>query len=330
MSQNEEPIRWGILGTAGIAEDAFLPALRDAGGGTAVAVASRDRSRAERWAADHAVARGVEGYERVVADPEIEAIYIPLPNALHAEWTIASLEAGNAVFCEKPLCATPEETAHVLVAAGKERGPLWEAFVFPFHEQMDRVRELIEGGDIGQIREIWSRLHFQLDDPEDIRLVAELAGGSIQDAGCYPIRLGRLLFGAEPDPTRSIADAVWSDTDVDTELWGALRFPDDRRLVLSCGFLSREDAFTRVLGTEGEIHMTHPFHPEASDTFTVVRDERVETHAAVPAGERSFTPAIRHIHRVLRGLEPPRHLAVDEAMGNATAIESLLRAARSD
>ena len=108
MSDIEQPVRWGILGTAGIAEDSFLPALREAGGGVALTVASRERTRAERWAAEHGVARGIEGYERVVADPEIEAIYIPLPNALHAEWTTASLEAGKAVFCEKPLCVTPE------------------------------------------------------------------------------------------------------------------------------------------------------------------------------------------------------------------------------
>jgi predicted dehydrogenase len=329
MSRIEEAIRWGILGTAGIAQRAFLPALAEAGDGTAVAVASRELSRAERWAAEHGVARGVEGYERVIADPEIEAIYIPLPNGSHREWTIATLEAGKASLCEKPLCATPEETAHVLATARGAVGPLWEAFVFPFHEQTKRVRELIARGDIGQLQEISSRLHFTLDDPGDIRLSAELAGGSLQDAGCYPVRLARLLFAREPDLARTIADATWNGTGVDTELWGALTFPGDRRLVFSCGFRGREDAWTRVLGTEGEIRMTHPFHPGPDDTITIVRDEGAESHPAVPSGERSFTPAIRHIHRALRGVEAPRHLAIDDAMGNATAISALLEAARS-
>ena len=160
-------------------------------------------------------------------------------------------------------------------------------------------------------------------------MLAELAGGSIQDVGCYPIRLARLLFDAEPDPDRAIADAVWLPTGVDTELWGALAFPGDRRLVMSCGFLSHEDKGSRVLGTAGEIRMTNPFHPEAGDTFTVATDDGEETHEAAPSGELSFTPAIRHIHRVVRGLEPPRHLAIDEAQGNADAIGALLRAARS-
>jgi predicted dehydrogenase len=324
-----EPIRWGILGTAGIAESAFLPSLREAGDGVAQVVASRDAERAASWAAEQGVERGVQGYEQVLEDPSIEAVYIPLPNGLHAEWTIAALEAGKAVLCEKPLCATPEETSRVLDAARAASVPLWEAFVFPFHEQMDNVRETIARGTIGEVREISSRFHFLLDDPDDIRMVADLAGGALQDVGCYPIRLARLLFDDEPDPGRAIADAVWLEGGVDTELWGALAFPGDRRLVFSCGFLNRYDTFTRVLGTEGEIRMTNPFHPEAGDTYTVVTDEDEVTRPAMPSGELSFTPTIRHIHGVVRGSEEARHLAVDEAQGNADAIAALMRAARS-
>ena len=195
--------------------------------------------------------------------------------------------------------------------------PLWEAFVFPFHEQMARVRAMIDDGTIGKVREIQSRFHFVLDDPDNIRLFANLAGGSIQDVGCYPIRLARLLFDAEPDLSRTIADAEWTADGADTEMWGALVFPGDRRLVFSCGFRSGYDTFTRVLGTEAEIRMTGPFHPDADDELTVVRDGEFETQPAPTSGEMSFTPAIRHIHRVIRGLEEPRHLAVDEAMGNA-------------
>jgi predicted dehydrogenase len=325
----DEPVRWGILGTAGIAESAFLPALQEAGGGVPVVVGARDGARAERWAAENGVGRGVEGYTTVLRDPEVEAVYVPLPNGMHANWTIAALEAGKAVFCEKPLCGDPEQTERVLAAARTATGPLWEAFVFPFHEQMDRVREAIAGGDIGEVREVSARFHFPLDDPTDIRLNAELAGGAVQDVGCYPIRLARLLFDDEPDLSRTIADAVWTESGIDLEIWGALAFAGDRRLVLSCGFLGRDDSLSRVMGTEGEIRMTHAYHPGPDDTYTVARDDGEQTHAAAPSGERSFTPAIRHVHAVIRGLERPRHLAVDEAMGNATAIASLLEAARA-
>jgi predicted dehydrogenase len=329
MGTIDEPVRWGILGTAGIAESAFLPALRETGDGIALAVASRDGARAETWAAERGVTRGVAGYERVIADPEIEAVYVPLPNGLHAEWTIAALEAGKAVFCEKPLCGTVKETERVLATARESMGPLWEAFVFPFHEQMETVRRILHEEVIGRVREIQSRFHYVIEDPDDARSFAELAGGSIQDVGCYPIRLARLLFDADPDLSRAIADAEWTGDGADVELWGALAFPGDRWLMFSSGFRSASDTFTRVLGTEGEIRMTNPFHPEEGDQLVVVRDGEVQTQPAAPMGERSFTPAIRHIHRAIRGLEPPRHLAVDEAMGNAKAIEALLIAARA-
>ena len=329
MSEIGEQVRWGILGTAGIAESAFLPALRETGDGVAVSVGSRDLERGQAWAAEQMVAQAVQGYDAVIADPDVEAVYVPLPNGLHAAWTIAALEAGKTVLCEKPLCGTVEDTERVLAAARSATGSLWEAFVFPFHEQMDRVREMIAGGTIGKVREIQSRFHFILDDPSNIRLFADLAGGSIQDVGCYPIRLARLLFDADPDLSRAIADAEWTPDGADTEMWGALVFSGDRRLVFSCGFRSGYDTLTRVLGTEGEIRMTGPFHPDADDEVTTVRDGKVDRQPATTSGEMSFTPAIRHIHRVIRGLEEPRHLAVDEAMGNAQAIAALLDSARS-
>jgi predicted dehydrogenase len=323
-----EPVRWGLLGAAGIASSAFLPALAETGDGRAIVVGARDGRRGERWAAEFGIERGVEGYEPVLADPEVEAVYIALPNSLHAEWTIAALEAGKAVLCEKPLCATVDETERVLAAAAAARGPLWEAFVFPFHEQMRRVRALIGDGAIGEPREIWSRFHFDLDDLDDIRMSEALGGGATQDVGCYSIRLARLLFGREPDLSGATADAVWT-TGVDEELWGTLPFGGDRRMQFSCGFRSTDDTFARVIGPAGEIRMTNPFHPGTEDTFELLSGgEVVERASAAPNGERSFTPAIRHVHRVLRGEEEPTHLAVDEALGNATAIEAILAAAR--
>jgi predicted dehydrogenase len=329
VSDIDEPIRWGILGTAGIAESAFLPALRETNEGVALTVGSRAIERGRAWAEEQGISRAVEGYDVVIADPEVEAVYIPLPNGLHAEWTIAALEAGKVVFCEKPLCGTVEDTERVLAAARTTGVPLWEAFVFPFHEQMERVRAMLADGTIGQVREIQSRFHFVLDDPDNIRLFANLAGGSIQDVGCYPIRLARLLFDTEPDLSRAIADAEWTADGADTELWGALVFPGDRRLVFSCGFRSGYDTLTRVLGTEGEIRLTGPFHPDSEDDMTIVRDGEFETQPAPTSGEMSFTPAIRHIHRVIRGSEGARHLAIDEALGNAEAIGALLGSARS-
>src|SRR5215813_14761096 len=133
-------VRWGVIGTAGIARKNFLPAVREAGGEAAV-VAGRDAERTSRWARDNAVGRAVVGYQRLIDDPGLDALYIPLPNALHAEWTIRALRVGKPVLCEKPLTATVAEAEQVLAVARETGVPLWEAFVFPFHDQMRRVTE---------------------------------------------------------------------------------------------------------------------------------------------------------------------------------------------
>jgi predicted dehydrogenase len=189
------------------------------------------------------------------------------------------------------------------------------------------VRDLLTDGAIGDAREIRSAFHFVLDDPDDIRLSAQLEGGSVQDVGCYPIRLARLLFGTEPLPSDVIADAVWTPDGVDRELWGALAFPGQRRLLMSCGFRAGHDTTTTILGTLGWIEMTNPFHPEQGDRLTVVDDAGERTEHVPGVYERSFTPALRHINRALRGLEPARHLATDDALGNSLAIAALLAAA---
>src|SRR5947207_11259048 len=165
-----DTVRIGILGAARIAPSAVIKPARNCGEAVVTAVAARERPRAEAFATKHVIAKVHDSYSALLGDPDVDAIYNPLPNGLHAEWTIAALEAGKHVLCEKPLCVTPEETRRVLATAESASVPLWEAFVFPFHEQMDRVRDALAGGQIGDVREIASRFHFVLDDPQDIRL----------------------------------------------------------------------------------------------------------------------------------------------------------------
>ena len=190
-------VRWGILGTAKIARNLFLPSLREAGGGPA-AVAGRDSGRTAQWAADNGIGRAITGYQDLIDDPDIDAVYIPLPNALHGEWTILALEAGKPVLCEKPLTGSVPQTERVLAVARATGTPLWEAFAFPFHDQMARLRGILADGTIGDLREIQSDFHFLMGDPEtNVRMFNDLEGGALLDVGCYPVRLARDLFGAE-------------------------------------------------------------------------------------------------------------------------------------
>ena len=324
MTAEPPAVKWGIVGTANIARAVFLPGMRQAGG-TAEAVASRDIAKAEQYAADHGIARAVGSYQALVDDPGVDALYIPLPNSMHAEWVIAALRAGKPVLSEKPLCGNLADTERVLAVARETGTLLWEAFAFPFQAQMTGIRDVVSSGAIGEIREIQSSFHFMVSRSENIRFSADLQGGALNDVGCYPIRLALDLFGEEHDS--AWADAISGGRGVDIESWGSLGYPDGRRLMLSCGFRRSYDTFTRLLGTAGEIRIGNPFHPSAGDQFEVLArgSDAVIGHAA---DEPSFAPAIRHIQDVVRGLAEPRLLAVDTALPTARALEDLRAAAR--
>jgi predicted dehydrogenase len=319
-------VRWGIAGTASIARTLFLPSLREAGGDPA-AVAGRSPDRTARWAAANGIGRAIVGYQELIDDPGVDALYIPLPNALHGEWTIRALRAGKPVLCEKPLTGTVAETEQVLAVARETGTPLWEAFAFPFHDQMARLRALLAEGVIGELREIQSDFHFLMDDPDaNVRMSVALAGGALLDVGCYPVRLARDLFGAEHEA--AWARAGYDAGGVDVTAWGCLDFPGGRHLYLSCGFARADDTGTRLLGTGGQINITNPFHPTATDIFVVRADGRDPvTHRGAGPNTHSFTPIIRHIHAVMAGLEAPRLLATGTALGSARALHDLASSA---
>jgi predicted dehydrogenase len=315
-------VRWGILGAASIARAQFMPGLREAGDGRAALVASRDRARGEAFAAREGVDGVSAGYRELLESGEVDAVYIALPNSHHAAWTIAALEAGLAVLCEKPLTASVADTDRVLAAARGRH--LWEAFVFPFQAQHQRIVELLADGAIGAPVEIDSAFHFRLGREQDIRLSAELGGGALADVGCYPIRLGHELLGPADGPVG--VDAVWGN-EVEVDAAGFVSH-GDRRLTLTCGLQRAYDTFTRILGDGGRLHVANPFHPGPGDALEIHRPgaEVVVEHPTTD--ERSFTAALRHIHAVVRGEDEPRQLAVDSAAAPPRTLAALQEAAR--
>ena len=317
---SSDPVRWGIISTANIARGQFLPGLR-AAGGVPAAVAGRDLGRAQAWAEQHGVDRAVAGYQALIDDPDIDALYIPLPNSLHADQTIKALRAGKPVLCEKPLCGTLAEAEQVLAVARETGTLLWEAFVFPFHAQFAAVQKLLADGAIGELLEIQSDFHFMVRNPANIRLARDLDGGALNDVGCYPVRIALELFGA--GHTDAWATAVWGGHDVDVDTQGSLGFPGGRRLLLTCGMRRAYDTFTRLLGTAGQIQLTNPFHPGRGDSYTVLTDGEPPRTLDAGAAEPSFTGMIRHIQNVLRGGEAPRQLALDTSLASARALHDL-------
>ncbi len=315
-----DAVRWGIIGTANIARGQFLPGVR-AAGGVPAAVASRDLGRAEEWARQHGVDRAVEGYQALIDDPDIDALYVPLPNSMHAEWTVRALRAGKPVLCEKPLCGTLAEVEQVLAAAEETGTLLWEAFVFPFHAQFAAVAKLLADGAIGELLEIQSDFHFMVTRAGNIRLMKGLDGGALNDVGCYPVRIALELFGAAH--TDAWATAVWGGQNVDLDTQGSLGFPGGRRLLLTCGMRRGYDTFTRLLGTTGQIHLTNPFHPGKGDTYTVLAEGEEPRTLDSGQDEPSFTGMIRHIQDVLRDGEAPRQLATATSLASARALHDL-------
>ena len=313
-------VRWGIIGTANIARAAFLPGLRSAGGVPA-AVAGRDAAKTEKFATENGVERPVTGYQRLIDDPDIDALYIPLPNALHAEWTIRALEAGTPVLCEKPLTGTLPDTERVLAAARQTGTLLWEAFVFVFHPQIGAIEELVADGAIGELMEIKSNFHFMIKNPANIRFSRELEGGALRDVGCYPVRLAQLMFG--PDHEGAWARAVIGGDGVDADTWGVLGYSGGRRLMLSAGMKRSYDTATSLEGTNGQIRVTNPFHPGPADSYQVATAGVEPRTVSAGADEPSFTAAIRHINAVIRGEEEPRMLALETSLATAKALNDL-------
>ena len=321
-----EKVRWGIMGAADIVQRSFAPAMKRTDDGMLYSVAARDAGRAARFAREHGIETSTQGYESLLRDDAVDAVYIPLPNSLHAEWTIAALRAGKPVLCEKPMCVSMDETDRVLAAARETGVALWEAFVFPFHRQMARVQEIIASGAIGEPIEVHATFHFVLDDRNDIRLSAELAGGALNDVGCYCVALGQFILPGEP--LAGSASARWESERVDGAMAGVLEYPEGRRLVMSCAMDLPHNTFSRILGTRGEIRMTNPYHPEAHDTFELHQEGRVEQHSA-EQNEPSFASALRHMNRAVRSLESPRHLALEDASAIALGLDLLRRSAHS-
>jgi D-xylose 1-dehydrogenase (NADP+, D-xylono-1,5-lactone-forming) len=310
-------LRWGILSTARIT-DKLLQSGTDQ---EFVAVGSRDAARGEAYAREKGLARSHGSYEALLADAEIDAIYNPLPNALHVEWSIKALEAGKHVLCEKPMSRRPQEVERAFDAAEREGRILAEAFMWRHHPQVARARELLDGGAIGELRVI--RAHFAFAAAAgDIRLQAALDGGGLMDVGCYCVSGCRTIAGAEPESAS--ADVVVGGDGVDVALVGTLRFPGDVLAHFDCGLSYPGGSLLAAAGTEGSFAFADPWH--GNDAVIELRraDGSVERIDAGPAN--SYALELADFEAAVRGERPPlldRH----DALGQARTIAALYTSA---
>ena len=251
-------LRWGILSTAKIGRTKVIPGIAGAPNSEVVAIASRDRGAAEAVAAAHNIPRAHGSYADLLADPDVDAVYIPLPNHLHAEWTIAAARAGKHVLCEKPLALTAAEAERMAEACDREGVALMEAFMYRHHPSWVAVRELVASGRIGDLVTVQSWFSFFNDDPDNIRNIVEAGGGALYDIGCYCVNLSRMLFDGEPD---TVSGAVARDPvgGTDTLVAGILGFGAGLA-TFTASTRAEDDQRVHVYGTRGRISVEIPFN----------------------------------------------------------------------
>jgi predicted dehydrogenase len=318
------PLRIGILGAARIAPMALIRPARQVAGVEVAALAARDPERARRFAARHGVPRVHESYEALLADPELDAVYNPLPNSHHCEWTIRALEAGKHVLCEKPLAANAEEAARMGAAAERAGRVLMEAFHWRYHPLAARMREIVGSGELGAVRHVEARFCVPLLLPGDIRYRLDLAGGAAMDAGCYAVHVVRTLAGAEPEVVR--AEARLASPRVDRWMAAELRFPGGCSGRVECSLASAKllAASARVVGEAGELRVVNPIAPQIWHRLSVRgaagrRSERVPGDASYTHQLRAFRAAVRD------GAAFPTHPA--DSLANMRVIDAIYEAA---
>ncbi len=325
-----QPLRIGTLGAARITPMALLRPSRTVSGAEIVAVAARDRGRAEKFARKHGIPTVHDSYGTLLADPSVEAIYNPLPNGLHGVWTLAAIAAGKHVLCEKPFTANADEAEEVASAADASGLVVMEAFHYRYHPLVERLLDIIAGGELGEVHSIETRGCIPLPFPKDIRFQLTLGGGAVMDIGCYAIHQLRTLAGGEPKVTA--AEAKQRSPGVDRWMRADMEFADGRTGRIECALWSRRvlSLGARVKGSLGEMtvfNMTGPqyFHRvtvRTHDPRSGVRDrrhERVKGEATYWYQLQAFVAAVREGKPVLT---PP-----SDAVANMRVIDDVYRAA---
>jgi predicted dehydrogenase len=300
-------LRIGVLGAARIAPTALIKPARAVPDVTVAAVAARDPARARAFAAKHHIPTVYDSYATLVADPDIDAVYVPLPNGLHAEWTIAALDAGKHVLCEKPLTSNADEARKVAEKAAETGLTVMEAFHYRHHPLVARVLALLHDGTVGALCRIETRLCFPLPRFGDIRYQFDLAGGATMDAGCYPIHFLRVLGGSQPEVVS--ARAKLRSPQVDRYMRAEFRFPDGANGQATASMWSARllGISARVLGERGELRLFNYVAPQFYNRLTVRSDGRTRRERI--KGEATYTHQLRAFaDAVLRGgpnLTPP-------------------------
>jgi predicted dehydrogenase len=323
MSQNDTKVRWGVLGAARI-NRRLIPGLKQSNNAELLAIASRDRDKAHQAAAQWGAELAYDSYEALLNDRRIEAVYIPLPNTLHVEWAIKAAQAGKHVLCEKPLALTPEDVLKVKEAAENNKVQVMEAFMYRFHPQQERVRELLAEGAIGEARVVRASFAFPMVTGNyNIRLDNALGGGAIWDVGCYGVNVARWMLGI--DPVSVYAEATL-EQGVDVSAVAILDFGAQKRAVMDFGLNYGRRSFYEIIGTAGTLSVENMWQEPDIEGYVYLRNEKgLTTEPFAPVNHfklevEAFSQAI------LDGQPAPYPLS--DSVENARACNALQQSIR--
>ena len=329
---SDRKVRWGILGVASIAVRRVIPAMQAGAWCEVAAIASRDPRKAEEAARTLGIARAYGSYDELLAAPDIDAVYIPLPNHLHVPWSIRAAEAGKHVLCEKPVAITAAEVRRLIEARDRTGMKIGEGFMVRTHPRWLRVRELVRSGRIGELRLIHAWCGYFNRNPQDVRNSLEYAGGALLDIGCYPVTLSRFVFGEEPVRASGVIDR---DPDMRTDRLtsATLEFPSGR-CVFTCSTQLAYNQRMNFFGTKGRIEIDRPINPFTDQPSTILIDD----NPADPAGSgisaesvpvcNQFTIQGDLFSRAIREAgEVP--VPLEDSLKNMAVIDAIFRAAES-
>lgn len=315
-------VRFGILSTADINRK-LIPGAHASDKVELIAVASREQSKADAYAREWGIERAYGSYDALLEDPDVEAVYISLPNTMHCEWSIRAVEAGKHVLCEKPLSRHIADVEQAFDAAESAGCLLSEAFMYRHNPQTMRLVELVREGAIGELRLIRSAFSYSLYDAENIRLRTDVEGGSLMDVGCYCVSGSRLLAG---EPESVVGHAYVGPSGTDWVFVGTMRFPGDVLAQFDCGTALPDRDELEVIGTEGSLFLDDPWHCH-KPVIELRRDGEVEQIELDPTD--SYRLELENLSDAVRG-EAPLLLGREDAVAQARALEALHRSAETE
>ena len=317
-------INWGLLSTARI-NRSVIPALRASKRSNLLAVASRSQESANEFASKWKIPRTHSSYEALLADPEIDVIYIPLPNHLHAEWTIKAFEAGKHVMCEKPIALNVDDVDAIAAAAKKHGRVVAEAFMYRHHPQTLKAQELIQSGALGTLKLLRGSFTYVMTREGNIRSDPTMGGGSIWDVGCYPISYMRTVVGAEP--LEVFGWQVIGPTRIDDSFFGQLRFADDVYGQFDSSFVMPSRDYMEFVGSDATLTVPKPYKPYFDEKIFLVRDGKTEP-IRIKGQELYLGEVEDMVDAILLGKAP--RISLEDSRANIGVITALLESARAN